>query len=96
MKTHKVQDGQTLYDIALQRLGSRDLAFELAVLNDIAATDVPLPGKFINIPDSTDAKPKVVKNYLDNNREPATGELPEILYEEGLEIWALEVDFEIR
>jgi hypothetical protein len=96
MKTHKVQDGQTIYDIALQRLGSKDLAFEVAVLNDMAATDIPVPGTLINIPDSANAKPKVVSNYADNKREPATGELADDIDGEGLEIWALEVDFEIR
>jgi len=66
----KVLPGQTLFDIAIQELGSAEGAFELAVLNGLNITDDLVPGQELILPDMVDSD---VQQYFQNkNIIPAT------------------------
>jgi len=66
----KVLPGQTLFDIAIQELGSAEGAFELSILNGLNITDELVPGQELILPDVVDP---YVQQYLQNkNIIPAT------------------------
>ncbi|WP_036163388.1 hypothetical protein [Marinilabilia salmonicolor] len=44
MGSIKAVEGQSLFDVAIQRLGSAEAAFALATLNGLSITDQPVPG----------------------------------------------------
>lgn len=86
-----LQKHQTLIDIALQYCGNADAMFELALLNGVELTAEVLPGTALLLPDVLDAKN--VKLLADGDYRPTTG--PLLLPEagQGLEFWAIELDF---
>jgi hypothetical protein len=94
-----VRSEQNLFDIALQESGGIGSVFELAKQNNSSITAALTPGlvlSFVNLPASTD----VLRYYKENNLFPATGnatELPDDLRQkEGIDYWAIQVDFKIQ
>ena len=66
----KALPGQTLFDIAIQELGSAEAAFELAVLNGLNPTDDLIPGQELVLPGVVNSD---VQQYFQNkNIHPAT------------------------
>ena len=51
MASIQVKDGQTLFDIAIQALGSVDRVFDLAQLNGLGITDNLVSGQVLLLPD---------------------------------------------
>ena len=47
----KARAGQTLADIAIQEYGTLEAAMELARVNGLSLTDIPVPGSGIQLPD---------------------------------------------
>jgi hypothetical protein len=95
MPAIKVEYGQTLVDLALQSCGDESRLFELADLNGIGVTDDLVPGNMMNVPEPETKKQRIANLLRD--RKPASGVNPippgGELNEEGIEFWALEVDF---
>jgi hypothetical protein len=69
------QANQTVWDIALQSLGSVEGIFNILAANAFLRIDYTLPaGVRILIPDGLVIKPDVVDYYVRNNIYPATGD----------------------
>jgi len=59
----KVLQGQSLFDIAIQELGSAEAAFDLAVLNGVSITDDVSTGDELSLPAVVD---KAIASYYAN------------------------------
>ncbi|WP_299460791.1 hypothetical protein [uncultured Microscilla sp.] len=68
----KVQDRQTLLDVAVQYLGDATGAIELAVLNNLALTEALSPGQVIQVDTDYIINPKVVNYLKDKDVTPIT------------------------
>lgn len=84
---HITQQGQTLWDIAIQRCGSSDAAFDIARLNNLNVTDEPQPGEVILLPHVRNSR--ITAYYCDNQIKPATW----VNKKEGIGHWQIETDF---
>mgnify|MGYP001264975549 FL=1 len=73
MATIKVQNGQSIFDIALQHCGDVAAAFDIAVLNDILLTDALAAGQSLAIPAVVNTD--VVNYYKSRGIVPATDDL---------------------
>jgi len=86
--------GQTWIDLVLQQLGDEERIFELCDDNDVGITDDLIAGTVINSPMVTIEKSGIVKALT--LRKPASmffgidDPAPE-----GIEYWAIELDFEV-
>lgn len=92
-----LQKHQTLVDFVIQYTGNADALFDLCELNDLELTEQPAPGTELILPDVID---RAVVRYLNYGKHKITTgtmtlEAGEII-EEGLEIWAIELDFIIN
>jgi len=86
-----VDQGQSLFDVAVQHCGSTSAVFDIAVLNGLSITDKLLPGTTLLIPAPVDSG--LVQYVLINGFIPATdlteaGEIPD-----GIDYWAIGIDF---
>lgn len=84
---------QTLFDLALLIYGRAELAFDLALANDISLSDVPGGGVDLRapVPEGDDA-PAVADFYFLNAVFPATAPDDSALSElspEGISFWAI-------
>jgi LysM repeat protein len=86
-----VLPGQTLPDIAVQWLGSEEAVFELAQLNGLTQTSPIEPGQKLKLPAAYDLRAR--RDFARGGWQPASG-LEQIL--EGIEIWAIELDFVVQ
>ena len=95
-----VKDRQSLFDIAIQYLGSVEGVWLLAEKNNISITDELEDGTILKY-DSTDIiDTKVAEHYAQERVSPATDiddkELNTLLYGgEGIGYWRVEKNFEI-
>lgn len=71
-KTVTISKNQSLYDIALQELGSVLAIMDIALANDISPTQILVPGQRIVIPDSEYKNSDIVNYYTVNGIKPAT------------------------
>ena len=90
-----VLKGQNLHDIAIQELGTADAAFDIAVRNDIAVTDLLNPEEGIVIPDDSVRDPKTVNFYDTKGLKPATENRGTIGSAIGINFWTIEEDFRV-
>lgn len=93
-----VLTGQSLFDLAMQELGSVEGVFELAEKADVSLTDELAVGVLLNVPvDPLDRQ--VVDYYKANGITPATAITKDNtsgggdISMEGIEFWAVEYDF---
>ena len=91
MATAVLQKHQTLMDIALQECGSTDALFALAALNNLEPTQDVAPGTLLLLPAVLDEKK--VKYLKDGGYKVVTGPLLINERYEGLDYWAIELDF---
>ena len=79
MKIVIAQTGQTLFDIAVQEMGSAEGVFDILDLNPFLRLDMSIPaGVNVLVPDQV-IKPSVVDYYLKNNIKPVSGTGEEIV-----------------
>lgn len=94
-----VRNEQNLLDIALQESGSIQSVFELAGQNNIAITATVIPGMSLLCNKLTGVK-EILRYYKENNLFPATGNAVELPIDlrplEGIDYWAIEVDFKVQ
>lgn len=86
--------GQSLWDMALQHCGSADAAFGMARINGMNITDILEPGTVLSLPAVMNKR--VVKYYMDNGIQPATGALAGSTTGEGIGYWVIGADFVIQ
>lgn len=87
-----VLDGQSLVDVAIQWSGSAQAVFDLAVLNNVSITDQLSAGDMLlkALPHNQ----RIADYYKTKGLTPST----DIVFSkqpEGMEHWALEIDFKI-
>lgn len=87
MRVIKVLSGQSVFDIALQELGSVLGILEIAQLNGISVTETLTPGQTLNVPDFA-IEANVVADFKRNKIKPATAKTADSyiqkLFEDGL------------
>ncbi|MEI6899247.1 MAG: hypothetical protein WCL00_05175 [Bacteroidota bacterium] len=80
MKTIVSLTGQTLYDIALQEMGSAEGVFDILELNPLLRLDIAIPtGTNVFVPDTV-IKPAVVDYYTRNSIHPVSDNGAEVVY----------------
>ena len=98
MKTVIVQNGQSVFDIAIQKCGVIDAAYDIAILNGISITDTLIGGTVLQIPAVVNKD--VVNTFTLGNIEPATAMTTEqynnTIRGEGIDFWAVEIDFVVN
>lgn len=65
-----IRDGQTLLDVAICECGTAEAAWDIAVANGVAITDIPTSVDLVPI-----SNVKIVEHYAINNITPATGNI---------------------
>ncbi|MRG45493.1 hypothetical protein GFS24_10225 [Chitinophaga sp. SYP-B3965] len=94
-----VRNEQNLLDIALQESGSILSVFELAIQNNISITATVTPGISLLCNNLSGAK-EILRYYKENNLFPATGNAVDLPVDlrplEGIDYWAVEVDFKVQ
>ncbi len=73
MKTITALHNQSFQDISIQHTGSVFNAFAIAVANDMAVSDSPVPGNNYIIPDTVEYDDYVFNYYDAKKIKPATG-----------------------
>jgi hypothetical protein len=70
----KALNNQSLFDIAIQTLGSAEAAFDLALANNISITDDLEAGQILTVPQAANdyVKKQTVEYYKINDIKPAT------------------------
>ncbi len=91
----QASDRQSLFDVAVERLGSAEAAFALALKNGLSITDALTPGQTILLADVADAD---VSGYFTSRAiRPATAKAETTgggeLVNEGIGYWAIGIDF---
>ncbi|MDR1984972.1 MAG: hypothetical protein LBQ28_09145 [Prevotellaceae bacterium] len=88
-------NNQSLLDIAIQELGSAEAAFDIAKANNISITDDLQAGQILQIPQLSGdyVRKQTVNYYKVNEIKPATSIGNEVFIYEGIEFWAVEMDF---
>lgn len=97
MGTITVQEGQSLFDIAVQACGAVAAVFAVAALNGLAITDTLAAGQKLVVPESYDRR--ISEYYALNNLRPATGTDDagmETIRASGIGYWAIWTEFEVR
>jgi hypothetical protein len=73
MKIVKAESGQTIWDIALQEIGSVEAVFDILDVNPDLQLDQTIPVAYpVRIPSSV-ISPRVVDYYLKNKTKPVSG-----------------------
>ena len=71
--TIKVQENQTLFDIALQEYGTAEAVFALAYANNISITDILQTDTELTLPTGIPINNNAAEYYKKNNVKPASG-----------------------
>ncbi|MDO5609074.1 MAG: hypothetical protein Q4G08_11535 [Capnocytophaga sp.] len=91
---------QSLFDIALQHTGTINGVFELATANGKSVTDDLSAGQILTVPENILTDNDIKKYYTAKAILPATAFTSEdiqiIERQEGISVWAVNVDFVIR
>lgn len=91
----KIMKGQNLHDIAVQEFGTADAAFDIAVKNDIAVTDLLNPDNSVLLPDNLSKDVKTVNYYNSQELKPASENRGVIGSAIGINFWTIEEDFSV-
>lgn len=94
--TIKVLYQQTITDIAVQELGDAERAVEIAALNGLSLTTLLQAGQTLEVPDFDISKTDVVQLFSNKALAPASRDEAESNQDEGIDFWALEVDFIVQ
>lgn len=90
----RVEDGQTVIDMAMQTTGDAARIFDYAQMNGIAITDDISAGDAVTVPSATIDKAGIVKMLAVKANKPASG-YSTINTEEGIGFWIIEKDFKV-
>ncbi|MCW3088938.1 MAG: hypothetical protein JWP81_7 [Ferruginibacter sp.] len=92
MSTVTVRDRQTTVDIAMQEAGTAEACIAVAEGNAMSVTDDLFTGQLVKTTPVIYAE--TVKTFFKENRHPASAEtLLDNAGLEGIDYWAVEVDF---
>lgn len=96
-----VMAGQTLLDLAVQELGSLEAVFALSLLNRLPTTAELTTSQMIDFSINPLNK-KVAQTFKNNSWKPASATTsapagqPPLPVLEGVDYWAIEVDFKVQ
>lgn len=96
-----VMAGQTLLDLAVQELGSLEAVFGLSILNHLPPTAELTTLQMIDF-NINPLNKKVAQTFRNNNWKPASATTsapagqPPLPILEGVDYWAIEVDFKVQ
>ena len=87
---------QSLLDIALQETGNADKALQIAIANNMSATNKLAAGDVLNIPDSIEKNMDVLEVYREKCVSPATAPTTQqeaLNPSGGIGYMSIEIDF---
>lgn len=96
MKDVKVLYQQTITDIAVQELGDAERAIEIAALNGLSLTTALQAGQILTVPDFDITKADTVQLFTNKALAPASFADDDFDENEGIDFWALEIDFIVQ
>lgn len=88
-----LQKHQSLMDIALQECGDATALFEIAMLNGISPTEMPIPGTAIKVPNPF--KKNNVRYFFERLVKPATLDDEAALAPGGIGYMGMGINFKI-
>lgn len=92
-----VLESQSLFDLALQQCGGIEAVFDFAERNGLSITDQLSPGSKLHVPEVVN---QLVYSYYETRQlKPATDasiEVIDSLRDEGIDFWAITVDFVVQ
>lgn len=94
MASVKVCNNQSLFDIAIQKCGSIEAAYDIAILNGLSITDELTAGQVLNLP--TVVNSNIADYYESKGIAPATAVTAADLIFEGIDYWGIDVDFIVQ
>lgn len=68
-----ISNRQSLFDIAIQELGTVTAVVAIALANSYPVTKILLPGQQVIIPEYSAENKQMASYYANNNIKPATG-----------------------
>ncbi|EEI90197.1 hypothetical protein HMPREF0765_4148 [Sphingobacterium spiritivorum ATCC 33300] len=99
MKSIKVIAHQSLFDIALEKYGSVRAAFAIAYTNGLEIAQPLTPGQELVLPESVFTIPDIVRYFEGKQHKIATSNVTDKMVSpqlEGIDYWAIQVDFQIQ
>ena len=87
---------QSLLDIALQETGNADKALQIAIANNMSATNKLAAGDILNIPESVEKNMDVLEVYMEKCVSPATAPTTQqeaLNPSGGIGYMSIEIDF---
>jgi hypothetical protein len=91
--SYKINDRQTLPDVAVHAHGKLDNLFAIALLNGLSITHELKGGDMILLPDNPDTDNIVIAAVSRRNIIPAS--MDDFLHGEGIDYWRIGIDFKI-
>ncbi|MDR0206048.1 MAG: hypothetical protein LBI45_02160 [Bacteroidales bacterium] len=86
MRTISPLSGQSIFDIALMTCGVAEMAYDIALANEVGVTD-DVENILLVIPEDAEKNRKVVEYYTINSVTPATDiEIINIVYDPGVPV----------
>ena len=93
MQTIKINEGQTLLDVAIQHTGDASRAFEIALANGLNFSDDLEIGTVVLVPEASVENKKNVADFVKTNTTPASKKDDTGLLLEGVDYWAIGDEF---
>lgn len=92
-----VRHNQSLFDLSVQYTGDASNVFLIALENNMAVSDLLVPGNKITIPSTVSVNTEIYDYFTNKNIKPATGftadnEEPVL---EGIGIWILGINLKV-
>ncbi len=95
----RIATNQSLFDISVQQCGGIEAVFEIAERNGLSITDKLIAGSTIEISEDTMIDKTIIDYYQMKGIKPATDasiEVMDSLRDEGIDFWAIAVDFVVQ
>lgn len=92
-----ILDGQSLFDLSLQECGGVEAVVAFAIVNGLSVTDVLTAGEEVVATDVVN--PAITNYYKLHQLRPATDvtvDSMDELRDEGIDFWAVDVDFIVQ
>ena len=100
MSSHvRIAANQSLFDISIQQCGGIEAVFEIAEQNGLSITDRLIAGSTIEISEDTMIDKTIIDYYQMKGIKPATdvtASAMDGLRDEGIDFWAVAVDFVVQ
>ena len=97
MKSVNSIKDQNLLDVAVEQNGNVLSTIDVALANDMSITDDAVVGQELSVPPTSEKKEDVVNYFEKKGHKVVTSrEVGEFATLQGINVWALGIDFEVK